>query len=408
MRINPYNLQSNLIQNNYYINKLKYLDVSKNSSIYLIPKLNILVKIYKITDKEYNKNLTTANVFNLKLQEYNKIGHCNPYRELDALLKLTNLYYTDICPHTCILITYKHFENKCKHCNKLISNNLNNLNKVSNSIINYLNLKLISNHELFIYKEYIEYEFKYFWKNKLTEEFMNVFLFQMLYTLYINNTVLELINYDLHLHNIFVKKIKPGGHWVYTIKDVKYYIPNIGFIFIIGDYSNCLSLQFKLTKDELQKYKWFKSIHYDVYSLLQNFTYYNRKKYYIHWNHRNTFVNKIKNNYPNIYNKILNKIHIIISKNKDKKYSINKFLYTELLDSFSFEKEKFHILFPDYVNYKLNSNIKKLIHKYINNNININKLPSYPELNPLTLITNEFKLFRVKPSNLKILKEYKI
>ena len=161
-------------------------------------------------------------------------------------------------------------------------------------------MKLISNHELFIYKEYIEYQDKYFWKNKLTEEFMNVFLFQMLYTLYVNNTKLELINYDLHLHNIFVKKVKPGGYWVYIIKNIKYYIPNIGYIFIIGDYSNCLSLQFKLTTDELKKYNWFKSIHYDVYSLLQNFTYYNRKKYYIHWNYRNTFVNKINsNNYKN-------------------------------------------------------------------------------------------------------------
>ena len=408
MRINPYNLLSTLIQNNFYINKLKYLDISKNSSIYLIPKLNILVKIYKITDNEYNKNLTTANVFKLKLQEYNKIGHCNPYRELDTLLKLTNLYYTNVCPHTCILITYKHFENKCKHCNKLISNNLNNLNKVSTSIINYLNMKLISNHELFIYKEYIEYEFKYFWKNKLTEEFMNVFLFQMLYTLYVNNTKLELINYDLHLHNIFVKKVKPGGYWVYIIKNIKYYIPNIGYIFIIGDYSNCLSLQFKLTTDELKKYNWFKSIHYDVYSLLQNFTYYNRKKYYIHWNYRNTFVNKIKNNYPNIYNKILNKIHTIISNNKDKKYSINKFLYTELISYISEDKETFHKLFPEYSQYKLNSNIKKLIHKYINNDININNLLSYPKLNPLTVITNEFKLFTVKPSNLTVLKEYKI
>ena len=152
MRINPYNLNSQLIENNYYINKLKFLDISKNSAIYTIKKLNILVKVYKLTTKEYDKTLTTANLYNLKLYEYNKIGNCNPYRELFILIKLTNLFYTNVCPHTTILITYHHFENKCTKCNSLISENINTINNVSNDIINYLNLKLVSNHELFIYK----------------------------------------------------------------------------------------------------------------------------------------------------------------------------------------------------------------------------------------------------------------
>ena len=41
MRINPYNLFSKLTKNKFYFNELKYLDISKNSAIYVIPKLNI-------------------------------------------------------------------------------------------------------------------------------------------------------------------------------------------------------------------------------------------------------------------------------------------------------------------------------------------------------------------------------
>ena len=408
MRINPYNLNSQLIENNYYTNKLKFLDISKNSAIYTIKKLNILVKVYKLTTKEYDKTLTTANLYNLKLYEYNKIGNCNPYRELFILIKLTNLFYTNICPHTTILITYHHFENKCTKCNSLISENINTINNVSNDIINYLNLKLVSNHELFIYKEYIEYELKNFLFKKNSNEFMYILLFQLLYTLYINNTKLNLINYDLHLNNIFIKKIKPGGYWTYVIKNVNYYIPNIGYIFIIGDYSNCLTDQFILTKEEKQIYKWFKLIHFDVYSLLQNFTYHNLRKYYIHWNYRNTFVNKVKHSFTDIYNETLNDINSIIIKNKNKKYSINKFLYSKLLTKITSDKELFYSLYPKYKYFKLNSSFKKIIKKYLHKDLYIYSMKTNPKLSPLNIISNEFDFFKKKPKNSYLLKKYSI
>lgn len=47
---------------------------------------------------------------------------------------------------------------------------------------------------------------------------------------------------DLHLANIFYKKIKSGGYWTYVMNGTKYYVPNCGYVFAIADYGRARSV----------------------------------------------------------------------------------------------------------------------------------------------------------------------
>jgi hypothetical protein len=45
-----------------------------------------------------------------------------------------------------------------------------------------------------------------------------------------------MLHTDLHIGNILVQKIKPGGYWIYKLDNVDYYLPNLGYVFIISDF----------------------------------------------------------------------------------------------------------------------------------------------------------------------------
>lgn len=44
---------------------------------------------------------------------------------------------------------------------------------------------------------------------------------------------------DLHLGNILVHSIEPGGSWMYTIDGVAYYCPNFGVFVTLSDFDKC-------------------------------------------------------------------------------------------------------------------------------------------------------------------------
>lgn len=50
---------------------------------------------------------------------------------------------------------------------------------------------------------------------------------------------------DLHLNNVFYRKIKPGGYWTYIVGSKKYYVPNMGYVFAIADYGRARSVVLK-------------------------------------------------------------------------------------------------------------------------------------------------------------------
>ncbi len=41
---------------------------------------------------------------------------------------------------------------------------------------------------------------------------------------------------DLHYGNVLVHEIKPGGYWEYKIDGKRYYVPNLGYVFVLWDF----------------------------------------------------------------------------------------------------------------------------------------------------------------------------
>ena len=71
-------------------------------------------------------------------------------------------------------------------------------------------------------------------------------LFQILAGLYSIHKNGQVCNNDVKAQNILYYNVKPGGYWVYNIFNKKYYIPNIGKLFIVNDFgvSETLSPEF--------------------------------------------------------------------------------------------------------------------------------------------------------------------
>jgi len=60
--------------------------------------------------------------------------------------------------------------------------------------------------------------------------------FQIFHGLYCLAKYFGVSHNDLHWENVLIHKVKPGGLWVYEINDVKYYLPNLGFVFVLWDF----------------------------------------------------------------------------------------------------------------------------------------------------------------------------
>lgn len=62
--------------------------------------------------------------------------------------------------------------------------------------------------------------------------------FQILAGIHAMQDVLDMAHADLHSDNILVAKIPKGGHWKYIIDGVDYYVPNLGYQFLINDFGH--------------------------------------------------------------------------------------------------------------------------------------------------------------------------
>lgn len=60
-------------------------------------------------------------------------------------------------------------------------------------------------------------------------------LFQIMMGLIAMEKTFHMRHTDFHLKNIMVQKVKPGGYWTYTLNNTKYYLPNLGYVFLIND-----------------------------------------------------------------------------------------------------------------------------------------------------------------------------
>lgn len=69
------------------------------------------------------------------------------------------------------------------------------------------------------------------------EEFDNAY-FQIMVALYSMQKYFNMTHLDLHSDNILVRKVKPGGYWKYIINNQIYYVPNLGYVFLLNDFGH--------------------------------------------------------------------------------------------------------------------------------------------------------------------------
>lgn len=74
-------------------------------------------------------------------------------------------------------------------------------------------------------------------KKHTLNEFYNAY-FQIIVGIYTLQTYFGMTHLDLHSDNIIVKKVTKGGCWKYIINDDIYYLPNLGYIFLINDFGH--------------------------------------------------------------------------------------------------------------------------------------------------------------------------
>lgn len=61
-------------------------------------------------------------------------------------------------------------------------------------------------------------------------------LFQIMVGLSALKRYYGMLHTDFHTKNILVQKVPPGGYWEYTIDGHTYYLPNLGYVFLIHDF----------------------------------------------------------------------------------------------------------------------------------------------------------------------------
>jgi hypothetical protein len=93
------------------------------------------------------------------------------------------------------------------------------------------------NNTINLYNEYATFGDFYKWAkmDHSHEIWMNA-LFQILVGLYAIKKYYNMHHTDFHTGNILVHKVKPGGYWIYTINRKNYYVPNLGYIFLLSDF----------------------------------------------------------------------------------------------------------------------------------------------------------------------------
>ena len=92
------------------------------------------------------------------------------------------------------------------------------------------------NNVISLYNEYINYTFESWSEQKHSNQVWFNALFQIMYALASIKRIFNMLHTDLHIGNILVQKIKKGGYWIYKLDNVDYYVPNLGYVFIISDF----------------------------------------------------------------------------------------------------------------------------------------------------------------------------
>lgn len=90
---------------------------------------------------------------------------------------------------------------------------------------------------LYLLNEFISFsDFDHWARKKWSFEIWCNALFQLMYGCAVLKRYFNMLHVDLHTKNILVHKVKPGGYWTYNLDGKKYYLPNLGFVFLLNDF----------------------------------------------------------------------------------------------------------------------------------------------------------------------------
>ena len=227
-----------------------------------LDELSQLVKVKNTSEikgypfKGYKKSYNTKTrgiKFGLKVvpieTKYDKTEHpCN--LENIILKSLTdNIVNKSISPHIVYYFGTQKVSNKSKSLKKL---NLKRL-EVENKIRSHSNM-LISEYvdggslDNWIYNTYEN-------DKEIEDEQWKNIVFQLIYTISIIQKYYRMMHNDFHYGNVLIDtSIKPGGYFVYTINDQKYYIRNTGIIPRLWDFEFCMVYSDKIPESYPNKF----------------------------------------------------------------------------------------------------------------------------------------------------------
>jgi len=233
---------------------------------------------------------------------------------------------------------------------------------------------VFENKTLFTCNEYANFEDFHSWAQKKHSDLIwfNA-LFQIMTGLISIKQYFNMLHTDFHTKNILVQKVVPGGYWTYTIDNFKYYVPNLGYVFLIHDFGfawipNTMQIKWHYS-DTLSYITKTGMNYYDISTWLHNV--------------RNTKSYKVPQYFSSIISQIFSQ--------DDIKYILSKQYYQDQLDHHT-------QINKDYLKYKLETypNIKE---SYTGTKTTlVDKLYSL-FYNPKYASSPEFEIHHVKYSN---------
>lgn len=172
-------------------------------------KFNVAIKKMTLSTTDLGQSFTREQL----------MSGSSSWGEMAAYIVCTTLVMAKICPNLPVLYKYFWCPN-CKFVNKAIKG------------------KTVRPC-LLVVNELADYDLKTFIKNKLhvwNPALVDNCVFQIAAGLYSLKKFYNMTHNDLHMGNVLVHEIPAGGYWHYKIDGKNYYIPNMGYLFVLWDF----------------------------------------------------------------------------------------------------------------------------------------------------------------------------
>jgi hypothetical protein len=171
---------------------------------------------------------------------HGRAGEDNEH-ELNVLKILSKLVLEGKCPHFPILFKTL----RCLKFNTILDENDEEFDYYPDLITNNLDEEF-----MFLFNELANGDLKSFMRINFTKTALiqnalaQVFLSLMFFYHYTGN-----IHADAHWGNFLFHKIKPGGYFHYNILGVDYYVENLGYLWVIWDFSRSVNYIWRQVMD---------------------------------------------------------------------------------------------------------------------------------------------------------------